>query len=125
VPFLAFAGAKLTRGIELVMDAYAFDTELKTADLVITGEGRTDAQSAMGKVLAGIGEHAALQQVPVIVLSGTLGPGYETLYEHGISAVFSTIRSADDLKDISGRAEERLQSAAGEILRLITALDDH
>ena len=122
VPFLAYAGAKLARGIELMMDAYGFDTELETADLVITGEGRTDAQSAMGKVLAGIGEKAASHQVPVIALSGTLGPGYQVVYEHGISAVFSTIRSADDLNDISGGAEKRLQSAAAEVLKLIAAL---
>lgn len=121
-PFVAFAAAKIESGIQMVMDAYQLDAELENCDLVVTGEGCTDAQSVMGKVLSGIGNRGLSRKVPVIAISGMIADGYQAVYGQGISAVFSTVRSADDLINISENAEARLQSTAEDVLRLIKDL---
>ena len=59
------------------------------ADLVITGEGRFDAQTLRGKTPFGVARIARDAGVPVVVLAGTLGEGYQELYNHGIDAAFS------------------------------------
>ncbi len=72
--FTALLGAQLASGIELVLDAADFDARLAGADLVITGEGCIDAQSAQGKVLSGILRHAQSAGVPVIAIGGRIAP---------------------------------------------------
>ncbi|MBP5282329.1 MAG: glycerate kinase, partial [Lachnospiraceae bacterium] len=86
-----------------------------------TGEGRTDWQSACGKVLQGVGERAKKAGVPVIALSGSLGPGYEKVYEHGISSVMTTVDGPMTLEDAMGRAKELYYQAALRMFRLIQA----
>lgn len=74
---VAFAGAELAPGIELVMEASRFAERVAGADLILTGEGRLDRQSTMGKTIAGIARCAARLHVPVIALAGRLGEGVE------------------------------------------------
>ncbi len=91
---LAFLNAGIESGIELILDVAGFDSKLKGADFVITGEGKVDGQSVQGKVLAGVARHAAAASVPVVALVGDVGRGYEKLYQTGITAIFSTNRAA-------------------------------
>ena len=79
LPFVAFMGAELRPGLEIVLDVLKFDRHLQGADFVVTGEGRTDEQSAMGKVLCGVSGRAAAQGIPVVALSGALEKGYDCL----------------------------------------------
>ncbi|HSW46050.1 MAG TPA: glycerate kinase [Phycisphaerae bacterium] len=72
---VAFFGAKLQPGIRIVMEAVRLAERIADADLVITGEGRLDRQSVMGKVIAGVGQAAKAASVPVIALAGCLGEG--------------------------------------------------
>ena len=78
---LAFAGATLEPGVQIVMDASHLAERIARADLVITGEGRLDGQSMMGKVIAGVGRAAKAANVPVVALAGCLGPGVEACRE--------------------------------------------
>lgn len=87
----AFAGAEFKSGIDAVLDFVNFDEELKNYDLVITGEGRVDAQSSYGKAPQGIGLRAKKQGKPVIVIAGSLGQGAEALYDSGISAIIPLV----------------------------------
>lgn len=72
---VAFFGAKLQRGIEMVMQAVQLAERIRQADLVITGEGRIDRQSMMGKVIAGVAGAARQAGVPAIALVGCVGEG--------------------------------------------------
>ena len=121
VPLIAFANAQLVSGIELVLDRLDFDKDLETCDLVITGEGQTDAQSTMGKVVCGVGRRAKAAGVPVVVISGSLRAGYEGLYDEGITAVFSAVRGVCTLEQALVNAEENLRRSAEDIFRLIKA----
>ncbi len=120
VPFLAFTNAEIKSGVDIVLDQVGFEQHLAECDLVITGEGKSDDQSTMGKALTGVGKRASKQAVPVIALSGSLGEGYEKLYEYGISAFFSTVNSPAALDELLIHAEDNLRSAADNLFRLLS-----
>jgi len=119
IPFIAFGCTKICKGLDVVLDAIHFDAHLEGCDFVITGEGRTDNQSAMGKVLSGIGQRCEARGIPVIALSGVLDEGYEQFYEHGITACFATTRKVASLEEVMANAESNLARAAEDIFRLI------
>lgn len=86
----AFLNARLTSGIELVMDLLGFNHFLNSADLLVTGEGRLDEQSTLGKVPVGVAHRARRSGVPVVVMAGSVpADNRHNLYEQGITAVFS------------------------------------
>jgi glycerate kinase len=77
-------GARLEHGIELVLDAIGFSSRCADASLVLTGEGRLDAQSLRGKACMGVAKAAATRRVPAIAIVGSTGPGAEQcLIRHG------------------------------------------
>jgi len=88
---LAFLGARLRPGVEIVLDAIDLETLVRDADLVITGEGRIDRQSVYGKTPVGVARIARQQGVPVIALAGSLGPDAEDVLDCGIQALFSVV----------------------------------
>ncbi len=119
VPFLIYTNAQVRRGLDVVLDAINFDRHLQGCNLVITGEGRTDYQSSMGKALSGIGLRAMAKGIPVIAISGALQSGYESLYDSGITAFFSTCREILSLDTAIANAAENLRITSGDVFRLI------
>lgn len=119
VPFTAFGQAIIRKGLDVVLDAIHFDEQLQGCDLVITGEGRTDSQSAMGKVLSGVGQRCKPRGIPVIAISGALDKGYEQLYECGITACFAAVRKVSSQDEAIGNAENNLAAAAEDVFRLL------
>ena len=116
---MAFAGATLQSGIDMVCEVLGFDALLDGADLVITGEGRADHSTIFNKAPVGVARHARAHGVPTILLAGGLGPGYEELYDHGLAAVVS-IADRPMTFDVSlSRTAELLEAAAQHTLRLI------
>jgi glycerate kinase len=86
--FVAFLNAELKPGIEMVLEAVSFENHLQNADLVITGEGRLDKQTGMGKAASGILNAASKSNVPVIALGGSI-EDVENLNKRGFISVFS------------------------------------
>lgn len=82
--FAYFLHAKLVHGIDLVLEEIRFEEAVRTADLVITGEGRMDAQTLMGKTPAGVARLAKKYDVPVIAYAGCFGDGIEQCTESGL-----------------------------------------
>lgn len=115
----AFLGGVLRPGIELLLDTARFDTLLERADLVITGEGRIDGQSAHGKVPAGVGKRCVAQNVPCIALCGSIGPGAESAYDVGLTAMFAAVSGVGSLDDIRRTCREDLASLTDSVLRLL------
>lgn len=114
----AFLGAKLEPGIETVLNTVGFDSLLSRADLVFTGEGRLDSQSARGKVISGVSRRCKQAGVPAAALAGELGEGFETLYEMGLSAAFSINRAPLPFSEAAPRTAENLALAAENAVRL-------
>lgn len=116
---LPYFPVTICSGIDLVLDLTDFDEHVKHADLVITGEGRIDFQSALGKVPVGVAERAKkVRNVPVVAIAGAKGDGCETLYKFGIDAIFDTIPGVMSLDDVMSHAEENLERTAENVLRL-------
>ncbi|WP_374712723.1 glycerate kinase [Symbiobacterium terraclitae] len=115
---MAFLGAELRRGIDLVMAANGLDRLLPGAALVITGEGRTDGQTLSGKVVLGVARAAARHGVPAVVLSGAVTTDAERLLEEGVTALFSTATGPMRLEEAMDRAGELLRRAAAHTVRL-------
>ncbi|HPQ47264.1 MAG TPA: glycerate kinase [Clostridia bacterium] len=113
---VAFTGAKLEKGINIVSDVCRLDDKMKEADLALTGEGRTDYQTAFGKVPAGIAESAARFNVPVICISGSLGKGYEEIFNIGITAAFSISQGPGSLEDSMKNAAEYIERTTRNIV---------
>lgn len=115
----AFVNAKLEKGVDIIMKALNIDEQIKKADLVITGEGQSDFQTAFGKVPAGIAQIAKKYHKPLICISGGLGSDYEKLYEIGITSIFSICDKPMSLDYAMDNAEELLINLSRSIARLI------
>lgn len=110
---------KRKSGIETVLDLVEFDSLLRDTDLVVTGEGRSDWQSCFGKVVCGVGERAKKAGVPVMLLCGSIGPGAEGLYDHGITSMMTTVEEPMPLEEAMKRAKELYERAAVRMFRTI------
>lgn len=115
----AFLGAKLKPGIEAVLDMLDFDSHLKDAAIVITGEGRMDSQSSHGKVASGIGKRCKKAGIPAAAIVGGLMNGYEDIYNCGISTVMTTINSAMTIDEAMKRSEELYLDAAYRLFNAV------
>ncbi len=118
---LAYLNATLVSGIELVMSETNLEAHIQNADLVITGEGRLDGQSYMGKAPIGVASLAKKYNKPVIAFSGSVTDDAVRCNEHGIDAFFPIIRTPCTLEEAMNveYAYANLKSAANQVLRLI------
>lgn len=120
--FLSYLQAELKPGIQLVMDAVGLEACICEADYVVTGEGRLDAQTAMGKAPAGVAALAAKHGATVIALAGSVAPEAGECRHMGITAYFSilseilTLEEAMDKK----RTKENIIRTAEQIFRLLS-----
>jgi glycerate kinase len=114
-----FLHATLKSGIETVLDLIDFDGLLEGTDLVVTGEGRIDWQSAFGKVPSGIGLRCRAKGVPAVALVGGMGTGAEKIYEFGVESIIPTINGAMDIEEALERAEELYSNAAERMFRML------
>ncbi|HHF4684272.1 TPA: glycerate kinase [Haemophilus influenzae] len=116
---LLLPSVQLKAGIQIVLDRLHLIDYVKDADVVITGEGRIDAQSIMGKTPIGVARTAKQFNKPVIAIAGCLREDYDVVFEHGIDAVFPIIHQLGDLSDILKQGEQNLISTAQNVARVL------
>ncbi|MDO4261096.1 MAG: glycerate kinase [Eubacteriales bacterium] len=119
--FLSYLNADLQPGIELVLEAVDMESAMEGADLVFTGEGRLDHQTAMGKAPVGIARLAKKHGAKVVALAGSVIEGAEQCNEEGIDAYFSVLRRIMTL-DQAMEPETARQNIAGTTEQLIRLL---
>ncbi len=121
--FLSYLGASLTSGIELVIKATELEKHIESADVVITGEGRLDSQSCMGKAPIGVARAAKKYKKAVIAFSGAAAKDARLCNEHGIDAFFPIVRTPCSLEDAmdTNNAFENLKNTAEQVFKLIKA----
>ena len=115
----AFCGASLQSGIKTILDLINFENIIADADLIITGEGRIDGQSAGGKVLDGIGHYAKKRNIPVIALTGGMGDNAHLVYDCGIDSIMVTVNAPMSLDTALTHAEPLLADCADRLFRFI------
>ncbi len=118
VPLLAFCGANIVSGIETILGQIGFAFHLKGADYVFTGEGKIDAQTAHGKVIAGIAKLASRESVPVIAFGGMIEE-WRALCGIGVKSAFSIAPGAIDLASAIAGGEKYLEDCAERVARLL------
>lgn len=109
----AFCGARIERGIEFVLDTIRLDDAMEGVDLVITGEGRMDAQSAFGKAPVGVARRAARRGIPVVAVVGSRADDLGEVYDNGIGLVVPCTTGAMSLAECMAGVD-RLVPIAGE-----------
>ncbi|MEZ3502537.1 MAG: glycerate kinase [Lachnospiraceae bacterium] len=122
--FLSYLNANLQPGIELVLDAVDMEKSMEGADLVFTGEGRLDYQTAMGKAPVGIAKLAKKHGAKVIALAGAVIEGAEKCNENGIDAFFPILRrivTLDEAMDPE-TAKQNMVKTAEQVIRLVAAV---
>lgn len=116
---LLLPNAQLKAGVQIIIEATDLAEKVRDADLVITGEGRMDAQSIAGKTPVGVAKTAKLFGKPVVAIVGCLREDYNVVYQHGIDAVFPIIRNLGSLEETLAKGRENLISTAENVARLM------
>ncbi|MEE3700863.1 glycerate kinase [Mannheimia haemolytica] len=115
---LLLPNVTLRSGVQIILEATDLAEKLADADLVVTGEGRMDAQSIAGKTPIGVAKVAKQFGKPVIAIVGSLKEDYPVVYQHGIDAVFTIIRQVSNLEAVLKSGKENLISTAENVARL-------
>ncbi|MDA0680127.1 MAG: glycerate kinase [Proteobacteria bacterium] len=113
---MAFAGARIVSGIDIILEAVRFNARVQNSDLCLTGEGTLDAQSLAGKACIGVARAASAQDVPVVVLTGKIGPGAERVLDAGVTE-FLTIGEGLSTGQSIRQAAGLLADAAEKVTR--------
>lgn len=119
--FLSYIGAELTPGIELLLDATGLGNELNDADVVVTGEGRLDHQTAMGKAPVGVARLAKKHGAKVAAFAGSVTEGAAACNDAGIDAFFPIVRGVTTLEDAMKKetAQKNMAAAVEQVFRLL------
>ena len=116
---VALLGGTIQSGIDAVLDVTGFDRQLEGADLVITGEGSIDSQSADGKVVSGVARRTKAKGVPLIAIAGGIADSAGAVYDIGVSAMFSTDRAALPVDMLGARSPGDYEATLSDIMSLI------
>ena len=118
---MAFLGGKLERGIDIVLRAAKLEEKVKDADIVITGEGRLDRQTAMGKAPGGIAAIAKKYGKKVIAFSGAVTDDAREVNQNGIDAFFPILRTVCSLEDAmkTENAYKNMTDTAEQVFRVM------
>ena len=117
-----FTPAQLKPGVEIVLDAVGFSDIVRDADFVITGEGRTDFQTAFGKAPVGVAKVAKTHGAPVFCISGGLGEGADDVLAQGIDAVMSICDRPLSLEECMAAGAQLIEPAAARLSRIVMAV---
>lgn len=117
--FVGFLGAEMKSGIEFIMDTIQFESSIQDADLIITGEGKLDAQTLSGKVISGVSKVAEKSKVPVIALCGEFQINGEQMEELGLFGVFTIVPGPCTLETAHVRAPDWIAERTEQIMRFM------
>lgn len=119
--FLSFTNAILKSGIEIVLEETNLENHIKNAEIVVTGEGRLDSQTVMGKAPVGVAKLAKKYGKKVIAFSGCVTDDAEICNEHGIDAFFPVLRGITTLEEAldTNNAYKNLSATAYQVFRLL------
>ena len=116
---VALLGGMIQSGIDAVLDVTGFDRQLEGADLVITGEGCIDSQSADGKVISGVARRTRAKGIPLIAIAGGIADSAVAVYDIGVSAMFSTDRAALPVDMLGARSPGDYEATLNDVMSLI------
>lgn len=118
---VSFLGAEIRPGIRAILEIADFEKSVQWADLILSGEGRIDGQSANGKVVSGIAEIAGKYNVPVIAICGSVEKDAREIFEKGISGMEAAVCRPVTLEKAMEEAEQNVIDAAERVMQMVKA----
>jgi glycerate kinase len=118
---VAFLAAELRPGVGIVLEASRFAEKVRGADLVLTGEGRIDSQTAHGKTVSGVARASRDAGVPVVAIVGSVGEGVDNLYPLGVTSMFSLVPGPISLDQAMKDGARMVADTAERVMRLFVA----
>lgn len=116
---LAFLNAELKSGIDIVIEVTRLEEKMKGANLVITGEGMIDYQTAYGKTPYGVAKCARKYGIPVIAIAGGIGKDADTLYEKGFNSIFSIVDKPMPIEQAIANGGTLVENVAERVMRVL------
>lgn len=114
---MAFTAASIRSGVELMIEQVQLNEKIAQADYVLTGEGKIDSQTSLGKTPFGVAQLARQFNKPVIAFAGLIGEGIEDLFESGFSLIIGINPPDCPLEEALKNAEMNLEKAVAEIVK--------
>lgn len=124
--FLSYTNAVLASGVQIVLEETGLEYDIESADLVVTGEGRLDEQTILGKAPIGVAKTAKRHGKKVIAFSGCAAEGATTCNMHGIDAFFPILRDVQTLSEAMTpeNAGKNLSATAEQVFRLVSCFNN-
>ncbi len=124
--FLTYTNATLESGIQIVLTETKLEELIKTADFVVTGEGRLDGQTALGKAPIGVASLAKKHQKKVLAFAGAVTPDAKECNQHGIDAFFPILRGIVTLKDAMDKenAHQNMVDTVEQVFRVVEMMKE-
>ncbi len=116
---IAFLGARIVPGMDVIADAVKLTERMEGADLVITGEGRLDSQTLSGKTVVGVATRAHTLGIPVVAIAGQLSGDLTELRRRGITAELSIATGPVTFEEMADEASQLIADAAERAIRLV------
>lgn len=117
---LAFLGATLKKGVDIVIETVELENKIRDADLVITGEGMMDYQTIYGKTPFGVAKVAEKHGIPVVAICGSIGEGAEVLYDNGFTSIFSIIDKPMSIDEAMEKSSELIRNCSERVVRALS-----
>lgn len=119
---MAFCNAEIRSGFELISEITGLEEQIRRADLVFTGEGKIDSQTAFGKTISGVAQLGRKYNVPVIALAGILSGNLEELYCNGLTSAFAIANRPMTIGESKANAAELLTLTSEQVVRMMLLL---
>ena len=116
---MAFLNAQLQLGVDIIIEAVNLKERMEDADLVLTGEGQLDFQTAFGKTPVGVAKVAKHYNLPIIAIAGSIAEGAEAVYDKGIDAMLAIVQQPMSLEQASADASRLIADTAEQAARLL------
>lgn len=120
---MAFLGGSLKEGVKIIADLLDLEQKIKGADLVFTGEGRCDHQTLGGKAPFGVASVAFANEVPSVIIAGSVGEGVEPFYDMGVREIIGIKNEDMTLEYAKAHARKLIRAAARDVMARITGID--
>jgi len=120
---MAFCNAQIRSGFELIAELTNLEQQIGRADLVFTGEGKIDSQTAYGKTINGIAKLCKKHSVPLIALAGMVSGDLSELYQQGLTSAFAIANRPMSLEESKSQTSDLLLFTSEQILRLISGIE--
>lgn len=117
---IAFCGAKLQKGIDIIINTIKLKERIRGANIVITGEGQMDFQTCNGKTAYGVAMAAREQGIPVIAIVGAMGNGAEKMFDFGIDSIFAIANRPMSSDESMANTAALLTSTANRVMRALS-----